>query len=201
MAAIGEIASGIAHEINNPVGFIGTNLSVLRDYLAGLLELTAAYEDLESQLDASGRERVRALKTRIDLAYVRDDAISLLDESGQGVRRVRDLVQDLRRFAHPDEEATSPANVHETIDRTLNLLHNEIKYKATVAKHPADLPDVECSEAQLGLSLVHVLMNAAAAVENGGVVTIRTGTDGASVWIEVDAGKGATDRVWLRAAG
>jgi len=196
MSAIGLLAAGVAHEINNPIGFVNANLGTLRSYFDGLLSLLSVYETLAAECDKDSPvlARLQQMRQAIDIDYVRQDGPMLIEESLDGLSRVRKIVQDLKRFAHVDlNPAWETADIHECIDSALNIANNEIKYRATVRKNYGNLPPVECLPSQLGQVFLNLLVNAAQAIPEGerGEIDIRTGVSGDSVWIEiVDNGRG-----------
>ncbi len=186
MASIGQLAAGVAHEINNPIGFVNSNLGSLGGYFRDLLQMIDAYQLHEDAL-AQFPERLQAIqvvKTRIDLDYVREDVGALLAESADGMLRVKKIVQDLKDFSHVGAAEWQWANIHAGIDSTLNIANNEIKYRATVAKEYGNLPDIECLPLELNQVFMNMLVNAAQAIESFGQITIRTGLEGAHIWIE-----------------
>lgn len=194
MASIGQLAAGIAHEINNPIGFINSNIGTLRSYVLDLLKLVQLYEASEEQLkEGPTAALIQATKVEIDLPYLKDDVKSLLDESHDGVMRVKRIVQDLKDFSHVDEAEWQQADLHSGLESTLNIVNNEIKYKAEVIKAYGELPLIECVPSQINQVFMNLLVNAAQAIEEHGTITIRTGTsaDDNGCWIEVeDSGKG-----------
>ena len=190
MASIGQLAAGVAHEINNPVGFVNSNLGTLGKYIANMFEVISAYEAAESGGSAALAE-VAQIKKKVDFPYLVEDIPSLLKESQDGLVRVKRIVQDLKDFSHVDESNWQHANLEQGIDSTLNVVANEIKYKAEVVKAYAGLPDIECMPSQLNQVFMNLLLNAAQAIESKGVITVRTGKSGDEVWVEVeDTGKG-----------
>ncbi|SEK80926.1 His Kinase A (phospho-acceptor) domain-containing protein [Atopomonas hussainii] len=185
MAGIGQLAAGVAHEINNPIGFVFSNLKTLADYVKNLLQIidTAAASEQPGAL--------QNLMDEMDYAYIRDDVTSLLEESEDGLQRVKKIIQSLKDFSHIDEEAFQPADLIRGLDTTLNVVHNEIKYKAEVIKDYQDLPPVDCIASQINQVAMNLLVNAAHAIEEFGTITLRTGTEGDEAWFEVqDTGKG-----------
>jgi signal transduction histidine kinase len=191
MASIGQLAAGVAHEINNPVGFVNSNLGSLKAYVDKLLQLLAVYEQAESGLSAEALRTVQATKDEVDLAFLRTDLADLLAESLDGLQRVTRIVQDLKNFSHPDESERQLADLEAGLESTLRVVWNELKYKATVDKEFAGLPQVVCHPLQLNQVFMNLLVNAGQAIEGKGRITVRTGFDDAWVWVEVaDTGKG-----------
>jgi signal transduction histidine kinase len=191
MASIGQLAAGVAHEINNPVGFVNSNIGSLRTYVLGMLDLLAAYEHAEAELTESTRQEIGQVKKQIDMAFLREDILALLSESDDGLQRVTRIVRDLKNFSHVDKAELQCANIEEGIESTLRVVWNELKYKAEVVKEFANIPSIYCFPFQLNQVIMNLLVNAGQALESKGTITIRTGHDASTVWIEVsDTGKG-----------
>ncbi|MDD2759228.1 MAG: ATP-binding protein [Methylomonas sp.] len=191
MASIGQLAAGVAHEINNPIGFVNSNLNRLQEYVDGMLRLLAAYERVEGSLVDEALQDITHLKREIDIGYLRGDIGDLLAESLDGLQRVRRIVQDLKDFSHVGESEKQSANLESGLDSTLNVVWNEIKYKADVVKENGGIPEVNCIASQLNQVFMNLLINAVQAIEDHGRITIRTGYDERNVWVEVeDTGKG-----------
>ena len=193
MASVGQLAAGVAHEINNPIGYVGSNLGTLDEYLKELFGLVAAYEEMENAIaDDVALARVKAVKNKMDLDFLKEDVLSLMRESQEGIIRVKKIVQDLKDFSRVDSgDEWHRADLHKGLDSTLNVASNEIKYKADVKKEYGDIPEVECLLSQLNQVFMNLLVNAAHAIEERGTITLRTGQQGDEVWVEVtDTGKG-----------
>ncbi|MFZ2852752.1 MAG: PAS domain S-box protein [Rhodocyclaceae bacterium] len=188
LASIGQLAAGVAHEINNPIGYVHSNICALEKYLDDVFTLLAAYEADEAS------ETVKALHKAFDIGFLREDIPLLMKESKEGISRVKKIVQDLKDFSHVDStDQYQLANLHHGIDSTLNIVANEIKYKADVLKEYGDLPDVECLPSQINQVIMNLCVNAAHAMSDNvrGKITIRSGCTGANVWIEIaDTGSG-----------
>lgn len=194
LASIGQLAAGVAHEINNPIGFIFSNFGTLEQYLDDLFQMLDAYEKAEPHIgDGNTLARIRQLKAELDIKYLKEDIPNLMGESRDGIQRVRKIVQDLKDFSRVDaRQEWESVDLHAGIDSTLNIVNNEIKYKADVVKHYGPLPEVQCLPSEMNQVFMNLLVNAAHAIPaERGTITISTGVDGANAWVEVaDTGAG-----------
>jgi len=196
MASIGQLAAGVAHEINNPIGFVNSNLGVLQSYVQKLLNLVGAYEKYEPELSTESIEALNALKQETDLGYLRDDISDLLSESLGGLQRVKRIVQDLKDFSHISDSEMLWANLEDGLESTLNVVWNELKYKAEVVKDYGKLPEVECIPSQLNQVFMNLLVNAAQAIQEHGKITLRTRQEDDNVRIEIaDTGCGIPQEI------
>ena len=185
LAAIGQLAAGVAHEINNPVGYVYSNLQTLENYLNDLFRLTDAIDT------AASLEDLRQIRHNIDYNYLREDLKDLLSESREGIERVKTIISAMKDFSHIEEEEFKQADLHRGIETTLNVVNNELKYKAEVVRDFGELPHVECIASQINQVIMNLLVNAAHAIEDFGKITIRTRHQGDTVTLEVeDTGKG-----------
>jgi len=173
MASIGQLAAGVAHEINNPVGFVTSNIGTLKSYADTLFELV--------EHSTSAEQRRQA-----DFEFMKEDTAALLRESMDGLHRVRDIVQALKDFSAAGESQWQMADLHELLDTTLNALANELRFKVKVEKHYGKLPQVRCMPGQLNQVFRNILLNAIQSIPEQGVIRIITGSerDGVTVRIQ-----------------
>jgi two-component system, NtrC family, sensor kinase len=191
LASIGQLAAGVAHEINNPIGYVLSNLSTLRDYLHDLTCLLAEYEKSEPAAPEQ-RQAILRLRQQVDYESLLKDLPTLLEESREGMERVRKIVSDLRDFSRAGHsEDWSPTDINRGIEAALAIAWNDLKYKCTIERHFADLPPVEALPSQLNQVFLNILVNAGQAMDQGGTIRISTRIAGDSVVVEIaDSGKG-----------
>ncbi|MBI6953996.1 hybrid sensor histidine kinase/response regulator [Pseudomonas sp. B21-023] len=194
LASLGQMAAGVAHEINNPIGFVSSNLGTLEGYFQQLATMLDAYRHAEQGLGASEvSAALQRLREQTELDFLREDIPVLIKESKEGIGRVAQIVKDLKDFSRVDSaQQWQSANLLQGIDSTVNIVASELKYKADVIKRYQPLPDVECLPSQINQVILNLLVNAAQAMgSERGTITLSTGQLDASVWIEVaDTGSG-----------
>lgn len=200
MASIGQLAAGVAHEINNPVGFVGSNLNTLRQYIAGLLQLVSAMDVcLSCPDDSLAQDNLEKLRESLELEYLRADLPILLDECADGLGRVRKIVQDLKDFSRVDQSDWQDADLNAGLESTLNVVRHEIKYKAEVVKKLTPLPAVNCLAAQLNQVFLNLIVNAVHALPERGVISLSSGYNDDWAWVQVDdSGCGMTEEIRRR---
>ncbi len=192
MAAIGQLAAGVAHEINNPTGFVYSNMGSLGLMVEDLMAVIDVYEE---QLGRNGvpeaQQAIQQAKEKYDFDYLKEDLVNLVKESKDGIERIKRIVEDLKGFSHVGESEWQMADIHKGLESTLNVVWNEVKYKAEVEKHFADLPEVECIPSQINQVFMNLVVNAAHSIEKKGKITISTGQRDNQIFISVaDTGCG-----------
>ncbi|MDD2500396.1 MAG: ATP-binding protein [Geobacter sp.] len=205
MASIGQLSAGIAHEINNPMGFINSNLGTLEKYVDKFDRYISTLEPLvhtcctEQQL-----QPVQLLRKELKLDYVLRDIRQLLEESAEGAGRVMRIVQDLKTFSRSDTAQIARADLHQCLDSTINIIWNQIKYVAELKKVYGDLPKVPCNIQQVNQVFMNLLVNACHAIQEKqsnelGTITVQTWSDSSSVFVAIsDTGCGMPEEVQRR---
>ncbi len=199
LASIGQLAAGVAHEINNPIGYVHSNIGTLDKYVGDLLGLLEHYQRVESGIaDPVVARAVREHRQEVDLEFLKEDVLTLVQESREGITRVKKIVQDLKDFSHVDHSPDWQwADLHQGLESTLNIVANELRYKADVVKDYGPLPEVECLPSQLNQVFMNLLVNAVHAMgPQRGTITLRTGVAGERVWLEFsDNGSGIAPEI------
>ncbi|MBT9491693.1 MAG: PAS domain S-box protein [Paucibacter sp.] len=200
MASIGQLAAGVAHEINNPIGFVSSNLGTLRRYVESMFELLGCYEKADRSVwEPSHRQEIERLRAALDMDFLAEDLPLLLNESDDGLVRVKKIVEDLKDFSRVDQTDWQDADLNAGLDSTLNVVMNEVKYKAEVVKHYGVLPTVRCRAAQLNQVFMNLIVNAAHAIVERGQITLSTRREGDWVCVSVrDSGAGMSEAVLRR---
>lgn len=193
MASIGQLAAGVAHEINNPMGFISSNLNTMGKYMQKLKTFECRLiETLQNKGDRETVTLLSDMRTTMKIDFILKDLNTLLDESRDGAERVRCIVQDLKRFSHEDEAECKPFNINDCLVSTLNMVRNEIKYVADVERdYDLSLPLLNCYPQKLHQVFMNLLVNAAHAIEGRGTIRVRTSLEQDSIIVGItDTGKG-----------
>jgi PAS domain S-box-containing protein len=207
LESVGRLASGIAHEINTPIQFVGDNMRFLRDSFAGLDRLLAKFQELAQAAAGVVPDRllgeVSEAAAAADLEYILTEIPKALDQSLEGTSRVATIVKAMKDFAHPQQNNKMAANLNQALASTLVVARNELKYVADVETNFGDLPPVHCHLGDLNQVFLNLLINAAHAIAatvdgNGhrGKITVRTSHDGDWVRISIgDTGCGISEDI------
>ena len=199
MAALGQLAAGVAHEINNPIAYVSSNLSTLKKYFGVfnqiIEDLTTKKHDAAMESSASNEAALLLKKSNYD--FLKTDVVSILDESQEGIVRVKNIVSDLKNFSRLEESTDwILADLHSGIQSTLNIVNFEIKYRAEVECQFGDIPQITCVPSQLNQVFMNLVVNAAQAMPENkfGKILIQTGTVQDRVWVEIsDNGSGISE--------
>ena len=195
LAGLGQMVAGVAHEINNPLAFVANNVAVVQRDLRGLIELVSLLQkllDAPEQDRAALRSQIMELTERLDLTYSLSNLPDVLTRSREGLRRIQQIVKDLRDFARLDESAVQEADLNAGITSTINIIAGHAKKKAVrIETALASLPPVRCHPAKINQVVMNLLSNAIDASKDEGTVRVETRVDREVVCIVVrDSGCG-----------
>ena len=192
LASIGLLAAGVAHEINNPIGYVNSNLGTLQGYVSQLLAAIDAYGVALARTGSEALTEVEEIRSRFDIDFLTTDLRELVAESREGIDRVCKIVRDLKNFSRSNQDSSwMRADINAGLDSTLNIVSNQLKYKAQIVTTFGDLPLVECLPSELNQVFLNILVNAGQAIAERGMITVSTGRSGDKVWIAIgDDGEG-----------
>jgi signal transduction histidine kinase len=197
MASVGQLVAGVAHELNNPIGFVYSNVTTLEDFVRRLRAMLEAYR--AASLPEAEQIRLQAEWESRKIDY----ALKYLDSMIQGIRegaeRARKIVRDLRVFARTQDDVWQAVDLHEEIESSLTLLNHLLKDRVTVHRKFGDVPEVECIRSQMDQVFLNLLANAAQAIQGPGAITIETRQDGPDAVIGIaDTGPGIAPEIMGR---
>ncbi len=203
LASVGQLAAGMAHEINNPIAFVSNNLAVLRRDVDSLMQIISAYRECRddlSRVDADAIARIDRLEQEHDLPWIMENTLPMFQSSKDGLKRVRDIVSNLRDFARLDEAVQDKILIGDTIRSTLAILNHVIdEAQVSVVLNDPDKPPIVCRPASLNQVFHNVLTNAIQACQPGDKITINVGQTDESVLVDIcDTGAGMDESVLAR---
>lgn len=179
MASLGVLSAGVAHEINNPVGYILSNITTLGEYMPQITSCTDTLLELVADISEDNplyarRIAVEQILERNELNYLLSDINDLVEETREGAIRVLDIVRGLKNFAHSGEDTMVYADLNDCLVSTLNLVNNELKYHCKVTTRYGDIPNLRFSVSRLGQVFMNILVNAGHATGEDGEISITT---------------------------
>jgi len=198
MATIGLLMAGIAHEINNPVGFISSNLGTLKKYSERLAEFISGQDEaIKTGVIAQQLlEHVSALRDNLKINRILHDFPQLLEESAEGTDRIKKIVQDLKCFSRTDNAGQTLADINQCLESAMGIANNELKYKATVRREFGELSPTLCYPQQLGQVFINLLVNAAHAIDERGEITVSTRQENKWIFVAIsDTGCGIPEDI------
>ncbi|QJB33900.1 GHKL domain-containing protein [Chitinophaga oryzae] len=202
MASLGQLTAGIAHEINNPINFVTSNIKPLKLDIADLQALLNRYDGLAGKADIPGElKSIEQFKREIDIDYIHEEISSLIKGIEDGAARTAEIVKGLRTFSRLDESDVKSIDIHEGLDSTLVLLRNAIPPNVNIIKDYAELPKVECYAGKINQVFMNIFSNALNAIkskkeQHDESITITTRQEGQTVIIRIrDTGIGMSEEV------
>lgn len=197
MATIGQLTAGIAHEINNPISFIASNIAMFDKYCERILRFIEAQSETLPDGRPGGQrgEQVQTLRRQMKIDRIVRDIPEMIRETMEGIERIKSIVRDLKCFSRIEASEKQLADINQCLESTLNIAGNELKYKATVRRKLGELPPLLCYPQQLGQIFMNLLVNAAHAIEEKGEITVQSWQEDGQIHVAVsDTGSGIAEQ-------
>ncbi len=203
MAALGQLTAGIAHEINNPINFVTSNIRPLELDIKDLKDVITKYEEIDLEKELKPQlDEIDSFKKQIDLEFVNNEIVTLLSGISEGAKRTAEIIRSLRNFSRLDESDTKPIDLNEGLESTIVLVRNNIPNHVNVIKDLGNLPQVECQPGKINQVFMNLISNAVQAIKSKKVqsdeetITIRSWYEAQQVKVSIkDTGIGMTEEV------
>ena len=196
MASIGQLAAGVAHEINNPIGFVISNINALHKYAGRIREFVDFQDEALAGAAVPEASQIQQKKRSLKIDFTLEDMENLIQETQEGAERIKNIVKDLKDFSHLDQAELTQSDLNAGIESTVHLLWNELKTKAELKLDLGEIPKVTCNPGQIHQVLANLLLNAAQAIAEYGQISIKTWCESDTVCISIhDTGHGIPPEV------
>ena len=196
MASLGQLAAGVAHEINNPMGFVAINLSVMAQYFDRIISFQRTVGEGCRELPPAAQELIERSRTSLDMDFILSDGVELISASQRGVERVKKIVGDLKTFSRTKSEEKEPTDLNSCLESALTIVSNELKYVGTIRKEYGSLPKLLCNPDQLNQVFLNLLVNAGHAIVPPGEILLKSWHDDSFVYASIgDTGTGISDEI------
>lgn len=194
LAAIGQLAAGVAHEINNPLGYISSNLNSLQKYSEKIKGYFTSQDQLGKTLPPDYQQQLKASRKVFKIDLLLDDLPDLISDAFEGTERIKKIVLGMKTFSRADGEEASPVDINESLESAITIVWNEIKYNSELERDFGDVPHVNGFPQQLAQVFMNLMVNASHAIQEKGLIQLKSWHDGDKVFVSVkDNGCGISE--------